>query len=127
MNAEGLIDALNTENGANCALVVGELVAPPATRTLPSGVTLLSFSLTVRTEGERTTSVPAVWYDPPKRALGWQAGEMVAASGCVVRRFYQVAGATGSATEVNVSRAQLLRHRAKAIKVIEDARSKLAA
>lgn len=111
----------------NLALIVGQLVAEPETRTLPSGSVAASFSLTVRTKGNKTTSVPAVWYDPPKRMLRWGPGEHVIASGAVVRRFFRGAGGLGSATEVVVEQAELVRHEAKTARVVARAWSTVSA
>lgn len=102
------------ETGVNVALLVGQLVAEPESRTLPSGSCAVSFSLTVRTPGTKTTSVPAVWYDPPKRVQRWASGDLVIAQGSVVRRFFQTATGLGSATEVVVQCGELIRHHGKA-------------
>ena len=109
----------------NMALVIGRLVAEPESRTLPSGSIAASFSLTVRSTGEKTTSVPAVWYDPPKRVLKWVAGERVVAHGSVVRRFFRGAGGLGSATEVVVHQAELERHSAKAVRLVTRVNAKI--
>lgn len=97
---------------ANRAVVIGDLVAPPESRTLPSGGELVSFSLTVRIAGTASTSVPLVWYDPPARISRWKAGERVVAVGPVVRRFYQAGGSVGSRTEVTVNHAYPARFKA---------------
>lgn len=107
-----------TEVDVNLGLVIGELVAAPETRTLPSGTLAASFSLTVRARGVKTTSVPAVWYDPPKRVFKWEPGDRIVANGSIVRRFFQSAGGLGSATEVVVQHAELTRHQAKATRVV---------
>lgn len=93
---------------ANLAFVAGEMVTDPERRTLPGGTELISFSLTVRRDGHATTSVPIVWYDPPKRVDRWKPGAQIAAVGPVVRRFYRAGGVTASRTEVNVERAELV-------------------
>lgn len=93
---------------ANQALVIGELVTEPERRTLPGGTELFAFGLTVRRDGHATTSVPIVWYDPPKRVNSWKLGAVIAVCGPVVRRFYRAGGVTASRTEVNVVQAQLL-------------------
>lgn len=97
---------------ANRAVIVGELVTAPESRSLPSGGEVVSFSLTVRLHGVASTSVPMVWYDPPKRVARWRVGETVVAAGSVVRRFYQAGGRVGSRTEVTVSHAYPARFKA---------------
>jgi len=97
---------------ANRAVIVGDLVTTPESRTLPSGGQLISFSLTVRLDGVASTSVPMVWYDPPSRTSRWRAGEAIVAAGSVVRRFYQAGGSVGSRTEVTVSHAHQARFKA---------------
>jgi hypothetical protein len=113
------VDDAPVETGVNLALLVGQIVAEPESRTLPSGSCAVSFSLTVRTPGAKTTSVPAVWYDPPKRVLRWASGSMVIAQGSVVRRFFQTGAGLGSATEVVVERAELIRHHGKTAALIQ--------
>lgn len=104
--------------GINQALIRGVLAKAPDSRELASGTVACSFSLTVRVEGAKTTSVPLVWYDPPKRCQSWQAGDEIIAVGAVTRRFYRGGAGLGSNTEVMVSRAELVRHRAKAARVL---------
>lgn len=111
--------------GVNEAVVYGQLVTEPEYRELPSGSRAASFSLTVRRPGEKTTSVPISWIDPPARLEAWQVGDMIVARGPVVRRFYRSAGGLASATEVVVARAELARHRAKANKVVAQAEASL--
>lgn len=106
---------------ANRAIIIGELVAPPEPRSLPSGGEVVSFSLTVRLHGAASTSVPMVWYDPPKRVARWRAGESVVAAGAVVRRFYQAGGRVGSRTEVSVSHAYPARFKAARQIVVREA------
>lgn len=87
----------------NLALVVGQMAADPQHRVLPSGDRVTTFSLTVRTDGRATTSVPVAWVGAPKRVDRWTAGRDVAVLGRIVRRFYRSGSSTGSATEVVVS------------------------
>lgn len=110
----------------NHALIVGELVTEPELRTLTGGTKMLSFSLTVRRPGERTTSVPLTWFDPPKRTESWKLGMRLVASGPVVRRFYRAGGGTGARTEVQVEHAQIATRRASAKKIIDDVGGKVA-
>lgn len=97
---------------ANQAVIIGDLVAKPESRVLPSGGELVSFSLTVRIADMASTSVPMVWYDPPARIARWQPGETIVAAGPVVRRFYQAGGAVASRTEVTVAHAYPARYKA---------------
>ena len=101
----------------NVVLVAGQLVNEPERRTLPSGSEALSFSLTVRVPGEKTTSIPAVWYDPPTRVDRWVPGDQLVVMGAVVRRFFRTGAGLGSATEVVVDRCELGRHQAKSASV----------
>jgi len=105
----------------NLTCVVGALVAAGEIRQLPSGDDLMSFSVTVRANDQKTTSVPAVWFDPPKRARQWKAGDRIVIAGSVVRRFYRGGGGLGSSTEVVIRRGELLRHGGKARAVIDSA------
>ena len=105
----------------NLALVSGSLASEPEARSLPSGSVAMSFSLTVRKPGHKTTSVPIVWYDPPKRVNQWKPGDVVVVSGQVVRRFFRGSGGLGSATEVVVVSAQLARHTAKVDRLLAGA------
>lgn len=89
----------------NISLVAGTLASEPEERVLPSGTRAVSFSLTVRAAKAKTTSVPMVWFDPPKRIIQLSVGDRVVAVGSVVRRFYRSGGGLGSATEVVVANA----------------------
>jgi len=102
----------------NSTTIIGSLSAEPDYRILPSGVTAASFSVTVRAAGEKTTAVPVVWYDPPKRFQTWQPQDDIVISGSVVRRFYRGAGGLGSSTEVVVRRGELVRRVAPAMKLL---------
>jgi single-stranded DNA-binding protein len=102
-----------TETGLNQAIIMGQFVAEPEFRTLPSGSVAASFALRVRSSTAKTTSVPVVWYDPPKRLGTWTVGEMVIVRGSVVRRFFQAARGLGSSTEVVVRDGERARHHVK--------------
>jgi len=104
--------------GTNEAIISGQLVSEIERRVLPSGSVAASFSLTVRRPGEKTTSVPLCWFDPPTRIDNWTIGEMVVARGQVVRRFYRGGQGLVSATEVVVVEAHPARHRSRASKVV---------
>ena len=123
----GSAQAAESAVACNLALIVGELVTEPELRTLPAGTKILSFSLTVRQPGERTTSVPLTWFDPPKRTSSWKVGTQLVACGPVVRRFYQYAGGTGSRTEVQVEHADVVTRRSVAKKLIGGVGDRVAA
>ena len=97
-----------TDIACNQAVVIGELVQSPERKDLPSGAEVVSFSLTVRADGQKTTSVPLSWFNPPKRVDRWKVGDQIVAVGPVVRRFYQAGGATGSRTDIDVRHAESL-------------------
>jgi len=118
-------DEGDAPGGVNQSLLMGEIVAEPECRLLPSGSTALSFSLTVRVRDAKTTSVPVVWYDPPKAAGSWTGGDLVIVHGSVVRRFFRGGGGLGSSTEVVVKRAALHRQRSKRHAVISRAMADL--
>ena len=114
-----------TEAGLNQAVIIGQFVAEPEFRTLPSGSVAASFALRVRSSTAKTTSVPVVWYDPPKRLATWTVGEMVIVRGSVIRRFFQAARGLGSSTEVVVRDGERARHRAKSHTVLDRGASEL--
>ena len=103
----------------NQSVVVGELVQLPEVRELASGTLLASFALTIRVQGQKTTSVPVSWFDPPERINRWKPGEVIVVLGSVVRRFYQAGGAIASRTDVNVSRAESLKRAKRFDKLLE--------
>lgn len=108
----------------NQAVVIGELVQGPERKDLPSGTSVVSFSLTVRAEGEKTTSVPLSWFDPPKRVDRWKPGDHLLAIGPIVRRFYQAGGVTASRTDIDVRHAESLSS-ARSRRLLEQAESTL--
>lgn len=111
----------------NQAVVAGTVSAEPQRRELPSGSVAVSMSVRVRNVGQPTTSVPVVWYDPPKRMQRWVAGDDVVLRGRIVRRFFRGAGGLGSSTELVVEAGELRRHRAKAVALVDRATDQLAA
>ena len=109
----------------NLAVLVGQITAEPESRDLASGIVALSMSVTVRNAGDKTTSVPVVWYDPPKRAISWSVGDEVTLCGRVVRRFFRGGRGLGSSTEVVVTHGELTRHRARSARVVSSAMGQL--
>lgn len=92
----------------NLAVLCGTVTSDPTTRELASGSTVVQFDLATAIEsGGRTerVSVPISWVDPPPSAgAGVEGGVDVVVVGRVRRRFFRVAGATQSRTEVVVER-----------------------
>ncbi len=105
----------------NQSIIVGDLVQLPETTELPSGDSLVSFSITVRAEGAKTTSVPLTWFDPPQKVFRWKEGDRIIAIGPVVRRFYRQAGFTRSRTDVAVTHAERLSQTKRAATVLQRA------
>lgn len=108
-------------SSCNQSVIVGELVQLPEVTELPSGGSLVSFSITVRVEGEKTTSVPLTWFDPPKKVFRWKEGDGIIAIGPVVRRFYYQAGATRSRTDVAVTHAENLTQTKRSASILQRA------
>ena len=92
----------------NVVVVRGVVGGEPVSRSLPSGSTVIQFDLVTVVEIDGRVGkvlVPLAWTDPPAGELrAIVPGERVVAIGSVRRRFFRVAGATQSRTEVVVSR-----------------------
>lgn len=89
---------------SNVAVIRGSLQNEPLVRDLPGGGVVVQFDVTTRVGSDgRTTnvSVPIAWNDPtsPQRVVLVPGAEVVVV-GTVRRRFFRVAGATQSRTEV---------------------------
>lgn len=93
-----------TDTTANVAVLRGAVRGDPMTRVLPSGSVVVQFDLStiVRSRGTvSNTSVPVAWVDPSSAAMACLAdGNELVVVGTVQRRFFRVAGATQSRTEV---------------------------
>jgi single-strand DNA-binding protein len=111
--------------GVNVAVVVGELARPAVVRPLPSGSTVVVLEVTVSRKDGPAETVPVVWFDAPAGAGTLDAGDAVVVVGRVRRRFFRVAGATQSRTEVVADRVVEERHRARARRALEEARAAL--
>lgn len=96
----------------NVAASLGTIGSAPTVRTLPSGSTLLTLSLSVRSRTAASTSLPVVWFDPPARAIGLAEGDEVLVVGRMARRFFRAGGATQSRTELVAERIEPLRRKA---------------
>jgi single-strand DNA-binding protein len=88
----------------NLVVLRGSVATTPALRDLPSGSVVAQFDVvtTVRVADRgATTAVPVAWTDPSPSDLA-RVGEGidVVVVGTVRRRFFRVAGATQSRTEV---------------------------
>lgn len=90
----------NELHDQNLAVVIGTATAESTDRELADGTTVRSFDVcAVNVDGERTT-VPIAWHEPPTTRAPIRSGARVAVLGHVRRRFFRVAGATNSRTEV---------------------------
>ncbi len=86
----------------NLAVVCGPLSAAPELRTVGSGAQLAAFS--VRTHpGERATSVPVTWWDPPAWVAEVGEGDELLVLGAVRRRFFRAGTGTGSRVEIEAA------------------------
>jgi single-strand DNA-binding protein len=84
----------------NMAVVIGALAKPMQVRSLPSGLSLASFDLTVPRADQSADTVPVALFGTPEHVPEWAAGQDVLAIGRVRRRFFRIAGSTQSRTEV---------------------------
>ena len=84
----------------NLVVVIGHLAKESQVRPLPSGLSLASFDLLVPRDDQSSDTVPVALFDAPESLTGWSAGQELMVIGRVRRRFFRVAGATQSRTEV---------------------------
>jgi single-strand DNA-binding protein len=116
----------------NIAVIRGSVRTEPTMRELPSGGVVVQFDVTTTitatataTEsGERqlNVSVPIAWNDPTPTQLGvLAAGAEVLIVGTVRRRFFRVAGATQSRTEVNAEAVVPTRQRKRVARALREA------
>ncbi len=87
------------ETTMNLVVIAGELSSEPRTKELPSGTQLTNWEVTTSSRAGKLT-VPVVWFDPPRSAASFGAGDPVAVLGAVRRRFFKTSGRTVSVTEV---------------------------
>jgi single-strand DNA-binding protein len=89
---------------ANLVVLRGSVADAPALRDLPSGSVVAQFdvSTAIHVDGRAATAaVPVAWTDPsPSDLARVAAGVDIVVVGTVRRRFFRVAGATQSRTEV---------------------------
>ena len=109
---------------ANVAVVRGMVANTPIARELPDGSVVVQFDVATAIDVDGRTvnaAVPAAWYDPPG---SWAdvlvADREVLVVGAVQRRFFRVAGATQSRTEVRVRRVVPCRRRREVSRALEE-------
>jgi len=93
----------SSENvGLNIVVLRGTLSSEPVPRDLNSGSSVIGLEVTTRHDDEPTRSVPVSIFDPaePDEVLALTTGDEVFVVGSISRRFFKVAGGTGSRTEV---------------------------
>ncbi len=103
-----------TEPVRNEVHLTGRLAADPEERALPSGDRLVAFRVVVeRAEPGRVDTVDcAAWSASARRsALRWSAGDVVAVSGALRRRFWRSPAGTASRYEVEVCSGRRLSRR----------------
>lgn len=83
----------------NVVVVQGVLSKEPIERTLPSGATVMDWSVSVDVDGAKQT-VPVQWMDPTKKVRGHDKGDTVVVLGAVRQRFFHAGGSRVSRTEV---------------------------
>jgi len=110
----------------NVVMVQGTLSRAPEVKVLPSGDRLVAYEVTVREEGQKTESVPVVWFDAPPRSAELGSGTEVVVLGRVRRRFFRTPGGTGSRTEVVAESVTVARQRKRVAGAIASAMSVLA-
>ncbi|CAB4721511.1 unannotated protein [freshwater metagenome] len=106
--------------GVNVVLLRGSLSSEPVARDLNSGSSVIGLEVTTRHEDEPTRSVPVSIFDPakPDDILSLVAGDEVFVIGSITRRFFKVAGGTGSRTEVVATDVVPTRQKAKVKKLV---------
>lgn len=106
----------------------GRLAVDPEARTLPSGDCVWTFRVVVRrppetaksaATGRRRVSVDALecaaWTPRVQRSVAtWSAGDVVAVSGALRRRFFRAGAGPASRVEVEVTRARRVSRRGSA-------------
>lgn len=107
----------------NVVVLRGKLSRDPEARELPSGDRVLALEVTVPAEspGQRSDSVPVVWFDAPASAARLVAGTEVVVTGRARRRFFRSGGSTQSRTEVVAHRVLAASQRRRARVVLDEA------
>ena len=83
----------------NIVVLQGTLAAEPVERTLPSGTTVMDWSVKTRHNG-KSVSVPVQWTEPNRSVQGFDEGDDVVIFGSIRQRFFRAAGSLASRTEV---------------------------
>lgn len=102
----------------NIVLLRGRLSSEPRSRALPSGSRLVSYEVTTDISAGRRSSVPVVWFDPPRATPELTAEDEVLVAGEVQRRFFRTGGVTQSRTQVVATRIVPVRRAAQARRVV---------
>ena len=110
----------------NMVVVIGSLAKPMQVRSLPSGLSLASFDLTVPRADQSADTVPVALFVTPEHVPEWASGQNVLAIGRVRRRFFRVAGSTQSRTEVVADKVLALSHKESVCLALAGASSALA-
>lgn len=108
----------------NVVVVQGVLSKEPIERTLPSGSTVMDWSVSVEIAGTKQ-SVPVQWTDPTKKVRGHDKGDAVVVLGSVRQRFFFAGGNRVSRTEVVGEAVAKPTQRAGARKILERATAAL--
>jgi len=111
----------------NVVALVGHLARPAEVRELPSGDRMVTYEVTVPRPGERSESVPVVWFEAPAKAAELGVDEQVVVVGRVRRRFFRTAGGTQSRTEVVADIVVAARQVKRARSALEAAQARLEA
>ncbi len=113
----------------NLAVLRGSVRGDATHRALPSGSVSVQFDLatTVRSAGRSSkVSVPVSWIDPPSSAVAFAVeGADLLVIGSVHRRFFRVAGATQSRTEVVAHTVIPTRRRKQVAAALDDLAERL--
>jgi single-stranded DNA-binding protein len=117
---------------ANIAIIRGVVHGDPTVRDMPGGGTVVQFDVSTRVESVgstgpgRTVSVPIAWNDPTATQLGLVVpGANVTVVGTVRRRFFRVAGATQSRTEVVADVVVPTRHHKRVAVALREAADRI--
>lgn len=106
----------------NLAVVIGKLSKAPEGRSLPSGLSLANFDLSVPRGDEPADSVPVALFTGEDGLPSWEEGAELLVIGRVRRRFFRVNGSTQSRTEVVAERVVPLAQAGAATQALEQAK-----
>ena len=103
----------------NIVLLRGTLSSAPRICDLPSGSSLIAYQVSTRSAGRPTSSVPVVWFDPPRSRGEVAAGDEVIVAGEVKRRFFRTGGVTQARVEVVASQVIPVRRAMQARRAVD--------